>query len=73
MAQRSRMRGVKPAPPDVPIPPAGDAGTVRSDAEERHRRISDAAYYRAQRRGFEPGREWDDWFEAEREIDGKRP
>jgi len=32
--------------------------------------ISDAAYYRAQRRGFAPGRELDDWVAAEAEITG---
>jgi hypothetical protein len=26
------------------------------------------AYYRAEKRGFEPGHEMDDWLEAEREI-----
>ena len=26
------------------------------------------AYYRAEKRGFEPGHELDDWYEAEREI-----
>ena len=43
----------------------------RSDsAESRHARISEAAYHRASKRGFVPGGEWEDWFEAEREIDG---
>lgn len=37
-------------------------------AEERHHRIAVAAYYRAERRGFAPGCEMDDWFEAEAEI-----
>jgi hypothetical protein len=32
--------------------------------------ISEAAYYRAQRRGFAPGRELDDWLAAEAEIAG---
>jgi hypothetical protein len=31
-------------------------------------RIATAAYYRAERRGFSPGGELDDWLEAEREI-----
>jgi hypothetical protein len=31
--------------------------------------IAAAAYYRAQRRGFAPGAEVDDWLAAEREID----
>ena len=26
------------------------------------------AYYRAEKRDFEPGHEMDDWYEAEREI-----
>ena len=36
----------------------------------RQQMISEAAYYRAQRRGFEPGRELDDWLAAEAEIAG---
>lgn len=36
---------------------------------ERHVKIAEAAYYRAEKRGFEPGLEDQDWFEAEREID----
>jgi hypothetical protein len=40
------------------------------DWEERHRRIAEAAYYRAERRGFTPGYEEEDWIAAEREIDG---
>ncbi|MEW5882587.1 MAG: DUF2934 domain-containing protein [Pseudomonadota bacterium] len=31
--------------------------------------IAQAAYYRAQRRGFAPGGELQDWLEAEAEID----
>ena len=37
--------------------------------EERHRLISEAAYLRAERRGFLPGAELEDWLEAEAEID----
>ena len=36
----------------------------------RQQMISEAAYYRAQRRGFAPGRELDDWVAAEAEITG---
>ncbi len=37
--------------------------------------IAEAAYYRAQRRGFAPGHELEDWLEAEAQIAGpaKRP
>lgn len=36
---------------------------------ERRRRIAVEAYYNAERRGFEEGREIDDWLEAERHVD----
>ena len=31
--------------------------------------IAESAYLRAERRGFAPGHEVDDWFAAEREVD----
>jgi len=31
--------------------------------------IRTAAYFRAERRGFAPGGELEDWLEAEREVD----
>ena len=36
--------------------------------EDLQRRIAEAAYYRAERRGFEPGLEAEDWLAAEAEI-----
>lgn len=36
--------------------------------QERECLIATAAYYRAERRGFAPGQEMDDWIEAEAEI-----
>lgn len=38
-------------------------------AEERQRMIATAAYLRAERRDFESGYEFEDWLEAETEID----
>jgi len=38
-------------------------------AEVRERLIAMAAYYRAERRGFAPGGELQDWYEAAAEID----
>jgi len=32
------------------------------------KRIAEAAYYKAEARGFEPGFEVDDWLNAEREL-----
>jgi hypothetical protein len=46
---------------------------VRAEAspEEIRRLIAEAAYYRAQERGFEPGHELEDWIEAESEVMGR--
>jgi hypothetical protein len=38
-------------------------------AELRHRMIAETAYFRAKRRGFEPGHALDDWLAAEAEVD----
>ena len=47
-----------------------DSNDTVSEASLRNRRlmIAEAAYYRAERRGFQPGLEEMDWFEAEKEI-----
>jgi Protein of unknown function (DUF2934) len=48
---------------------ASDAARApASIANARYHRIAIAAYYRAERRGFEPGHEIEDWLEAEREV-----
>ncbi len=39
----------------------------------REARIRENAYFRAQCRGFAPGRELDDWCAAERELDSRLP
>ena len=56
--------------------PAIAAGTAAAGAdcapgEERDRMIAVAAYYRAERRGFAPGRELEDWLAAEAEIEAQ--
>ena len=57
------------------IPPAGEESHVHPEAAlqalitERHHRIQVAAYYLAERRGFVPGHELDDWLAAEDAID----
>jgi len=42
---------------------------ARLDADERRRRIAEAAYFRAERRGFAGGDPVVDWIEAEAEVD----
>jgi Protein of unknown function (DUF2934) len=44
---------------------------IPSFSLNREARIAEAAYWRAERRGFIAGHELDDWLEAEREIDGE--
>jgi hypothetical protein len=50
---------------------AGAAGAPTAD--ERLRMVEMAAFFRAERRGFEPGHEVEDWIAAEAEIDGLFP
>lgn len=56
-----------------PEKPAKSSQTTRTlsgaDPQERHRLISEAAYFRAEARGFAPGFEEADWLEAELEIE----
>ena len=61
---RPRNTHVDPMP-DETI--AGGEGHWSDD--ERLAMIADNAYYRAERRGFMPGYELEDWLAAEREID----
>jgi hypothetical protein len=41
---------------------------VTTDSEARRAMIAEAAYYRAERRGFAPGFEMDDWLQSESEL-----
>lgn len=40
-----------------------------ASAIPREQLISEAAYYKAEQRGFQPGNEMTDWFEAESDVD----
>jgi Protein of unknown function (DUF2934) len=42
---------------------------IPSFSLSREARIAEAAYWRAERRGFVAGQELDDWLAAEREVD----
>ncbi len=41
------------------------------DAPELRERIAELAYFKAQQRGFEAGRELEDWLAAETEMAGR--
>jgi hypothetical protein len=58
-----------PQPTNAQPAPAGNAYI----SAERDRMISEAAYLRAERRGFAPGNEMEDWLQAESEIDSLIP
>ena len=38
------------------------------DVDEFREMVSINAYYRAEKRGFKPGNEMDDWLEAEKDL-----
>jgi hypothetical protein len=57
----SPIQTQKDTPKDVPHFDIG--------LQERHKKIQERAYFKAQQRGFAPGHELEDWLEAEREVD----
>ncbi len=65
-ATRSTRR---PAPKTTLRPVRADVVAPVIDPEHRRALIAQVAYYRAERRGFEPGREAEDWLSAEAEVD----
>lgn len=68
---RRRAPRAKPAAPvaaTAPQPAAAPASIAVSE-EARRAMIAQAAYLRAERRGFAPGGEVEDWVAAEREVD----
>lgn len=75
-----RTKKTPPAAPQQQQPPKPEPTEVTathlerrdipSFSESREARIAEAAYWRAERRGFTAGQELDDWLAAEREVDG---
>jgi len=59
---RSASRAEKPKATRA-VPPA------LIDQNQRRAMIAQAAYYRAEQRGFAPGHEAEDWLAAEGEVD----
>ena len=73
----------KPAPSAAPKAPKGASNVILSSlsgskvevrtgsmgAEKRRLMIAEAAFYLSERRGFETGREMEDWLLAEKQID----
>ena len=57
---------------ETPASPGPESGLMQ-DPERRRRLIAEAAYFRAERRGFTGGDPLDDWLQAEAEIDRMAP
>ena len=84
---RSAMRkNCAPKPSEETNPPNVSGETDATLAEEKEpdllselmesekrRWITEAAYYKAEARGFEPGYEEQDWIEAEKEYEASNP
>jgi hypothetical protein len=70
LAQQDRERRTAPVEGE-----GGDSASAglppALDDTERVEMIAQAAYYLAQQRGFEPGHDLRDWFEAERTVDAQ--
>ena len=69
-----RPKESAPAAPSPPRPSRARkaiaaAVSAAVTPEARHAMIAEKAYLRAERRGFTPGREADDWLAAEVEVD----
>ena len=69
--KKIQLRPGKPVESNAPLGPgaiaAPPAAAVGSEA--RRVMIAEAAYYRAEQRGFAPGCEIDDWLQAESDIE----
>lgn len=66
---KSKPAAVKRQPAKSSKDDPASAGQIAVNGEDRHSMIATAAYYRAERRGFNSGCETEDWLEAEAEID----
>ena len=79
MTNPTKPSSVNPAVQATGYPPPGESEETHVPADEglqalmadRHHRIQVAAYYRAERRGFAPGHELDDWLAAEDAIEAE--
>jgi hypothetical protein len=71
-AMRMSTLPAQEAPDDRPIEQRAKAQIMARTAA-REAAIAREAYYRAERRGFAPGYELDDWLAAEAEVDGNGP
>lgn len=63
-AKKAQMRGRRSVEGELPSP-----ARPAVHPAELHAMIAEAAYFCAERRGFDPGHEIDDWLQAERDVE----
>ncbi len=68
-ATHASRKGAKHTAQTKKTHPAPVHEYLRGDGLDRESMIAEAAYYRAERRGFDGGDPVADWLEAEAEID----
>ena len=67
--ERPLHSGRNASPPIAPELAGNGLGGPVIDAYQREALIREAAYLRAQQRGFTPGQALDDWLAAEQQVD----
>ena len=71
-AKKDRPAPARKPASKAPGPTRGEGFSAHARAEvspdELRKLISEAAYYRAKKRGFAPGHEVEDWVQAEAEV-----
>jgi hypothetical protein len=67
-AAKTPAKKSAPSRPAKPAPTPAKAATVRLDPVLRRALVAQCAYFRAEKRGFSPGGEAQDWLEAEAEV-----
>ncbi len=66
--KKSKVAPTRKITASEPLASMGLVDRPANNELQRRAMVSEAAYYRAQRRGFEPGYELEDWLAAEAEI-----
>jgi hypothetical protein len=69
VASTPNARNTRKSTSSKPASKAAVSATPPIDPERRRALIAEAAYFRAERRGFAPGHEAEDWLAAEVEVD----
>jgi hypothetical protein len=66
---RPRQTTAKKVAKKSTITSKSQTSSINITSEERWKMVAIAAYHKAEKRGFAPGHELQDWAEAEQEVD----